>query len=214
MTLLRIRDLGHGWTPGRPLFTHLDLDVAPGEGVLLGGGNGTGKSTLLQLAAGHLVPWQGSVLVDGARATTARARRRRWFMESAPALYRLLTVREQLRFYAAAHGREETAALEVLAELGMGHLEDSLCAELSSGQAQKVWFAAATACHGAPLLLLDEPFSAVDVESVPVMVSRIERFVAAGGAAVLVTHSHTEHLGGLWRSVALDRSVQRTAPPR
>ena len=114
-----------------------------------------------------------------------------------------------------AEGAESMSRIQqVLAELGMGHLEDSLCAELSSGQAQKVWFAAATACHGAPLLLLDEPFSAVDVESVPVMVSRIERFVAAGGAAVLVTHSHTEHLGGLWRSVALDRSVQRTAPPR
>jgi ABC-type multidrug transport system ATPase subunit len=212
MTLLQIRDLGHGWTPGRPLFERLDLDVAPGEGVLLGGGNGTGKSTLMQIAAGHLAPWQGTVLLGGARATTAQARRRRWFMESDPALYRLLTVREQLRFYAVAHGRDETAALAVLDCLGMEALQDSLCAELSSGQAQKVWFAAGMACHQAQLLLLDEPFSAVDVESVPVMVSLVEQFIASGGGVVLVTHSHTERLDPLWRPVALTQPAGQTAP--
>lgn len=203
MSLLTADHVSFSWWPDVPFLQDVTFTLDEGEALVVSGRNGAGKSTLLQLIAGFRRPSSGRVEIGGVRADHPAARRLRWFMEAQPALYRLLTVREQLEFYSAAHGQRPDRALELTAELTGPAVLDTLCAELSTGQAQKVWFAAAMAAHRAPLVLLDEPFSAIDDESVPVMLGLLEDFRASGGALALVTHPHRDLIPAEWRELRI-----------
>lgn len=213
MTLLTISDLTFGWAR-TPVLDGLDLTLDRGEAVQLAGRNGTGKSTLLGLVAGHLRPSSGSVRLDGVEAHRRPARTRRWFMEAQPALYRLLTVGEQLDFYARCHGQDPRPVRTLAADLLGPGVHESLCCELSTGQAQKVWFAAALAANRAPLLLLDEPFSAIDDESVPIMLDLLESERAEGRAILLVTHAHGELLPAAWDRLVLGSGCRVDLPEK
>lgn len=198
MSLLSIVDLRFDYTLGQSVIENLSTSVSCGEGVVLAGPNGAGKSTLLKLCAGMLRPVSGRILVGGHPATSHDGRRCCWYMGPRPALFRLLTVREQLDFYAAAHGQQASRALELVRELVGEDVSDQLCAQLSTGQAQKVWFVASLACHAAPLILLDEPFSAMDIESLPRIAELLEEERRCGRALVLVTHTFQDLLPGSW----------------
>ncbi|MDO4253721.1 MAG: ABC transporter ATP-binding protein [Kocuria sp.] len=213
MSLISATGLHFEFIPGRPILDDAHFNVDAAEVVVLGGPNGSGKSTLLNIVAGALRPNSGQVTVDGYPAYAAEGRRARWHMTTRPALFRLLTVREQLEFYAAAHGRSATEALELVRELIPEDVSDQLCAQLSTGQAQKVWFAATLAAHHAPVLLLDEPFSTIDVESVPLMVELLEEQRSSGRALVLVTHVHQDVLPNTWAGIDV-RSLSRVKPTR
>lgn len=209
MSLISVTDLRFGFTPDCPILNKVQLNVGAAQAMVLAGPNGAGKSTLLNIIAGALRPNSGQVTVGGLLAHTTGGRRARWHMTSRPALFRLLTVREQLEFYAAAHSRDAVRALDLVRELIPEDVSDQLCAQLSTGQAQKVWFAAALATHHAPVLLLDEPFSAIDVESVPLMVELLEAERSAGRALVIVTHTYQELLPGTWVDMEM-RSLSQT----
>lgn len=209
MTLLSVHEVAFSWWPEVPLLQDVSFSLGAREALLLTGRNGSGKSTLLELVAGFRRPASGQLEIGGHRADRRAARRLRWFMEAQPALYRLLTVREQLEFYSAAHGERPDGVIELAEALTGPAVLDALCAELSTGQAQKVWFAASLKAHRAPLVLLDEPFSAIDAESVPVMLQVLEEFRAAGGAVVLVTHPHRGLIPSSWREL---RVGEQAAP--
>lgn len=198
MPLIRISNLRFGFTAGKTLFDGLSVELDSGQALLLKGPNGAGKSTLLNLIAGVLKPASGRISLAGAPAYSSSGRRARWHMTAHPALYRLLTVREQLEFYAAAHGRDAQAALKLVSELIAEDVSDQLCAQLSTGQAQKVWFAASLAAHQAPIILLDEPFSAGDSASIPYMIDLLEEERKAGRALLLVTHTYQDLLPQSW----------------
>lgn len=201
MPLIHSNSLQFGFTSNRLLFENVDLSIESGQAVVLTGPNGTGKSTLLNLLAGTLRPSSGQVTLGGYPAHTFNGRRFRWHMTSRPALFRLLTVREQLEFYAASHGKDVSKALKLVRDLVQEDVSNQLCAQLSSGQAQKVWFAATLAVHQAPILLLDEPFSAIDIDSVPLMVEMLESERRSGRSLLLVTHVYQDHLPKLWRKI-------------
>lgn len=163
--------------------------IGKGEIVALVGPNGAGKSTTLGIATGQVVPDAGRVRLGGHDLVAAPldARRALGYLPQEPLLPRTLTPIELLAFVADVRGasREGNEALLALA------LEtpdrDRLIAELSVGTQQKVAFAAALV--GAPVaIVLDEPFTGLDVRAVARFEEEVRRRAARGAAVLLSSH--------------------------
>lgn len=158
--MLAFREVSRRFGPLRALDA-VTFRLAPGTLTALVGANGSGKSTLLRIAATLDEPTAGQVVVEGAEDGAARRRQVGWLGQE-PGLYEDLTVRENLAFLAAFHGRAgevEAAA----ARFGIAHRLDQRVRRLSRGERQRAALARATLCG--PLLLLDEPTTALDPEA-------------------------------------------------
>ena len=150
----------------------VSLDTRPGELMALLGPSGSGKTTLLRAIAGLETVDSGRILLDGEDATRIPARRRRiGFVFQNYALFRHMTVFENVAFGLRARPRRERPAEAAIRERAMGLLEmvqlggyaGRRPAELSGGQRQRVALARALAIEPR-LLLLDEPFGALDAK--------------------------------------------------
>ncbi|MDQ0895209.1 sulfate/molybdate ABC transporter ATP-binding protein [Agromyces ramosus] len=155
-----------------------ELAVAPGEIVAVLGPNGAGKSTLLAAIAGHLAPPTGFVRVGGRDLARRRSdgslwevpleRRRVGLLGQQPLLFPHLSALENVAFGPRAQGGHAAAsrrtALRRLEEVGLADLAERRPAELSGGQQQRVAIARALAARP-ELLLLDEPFASLDVQT-------------------------------------------------
>jgi NitT/TauT family transport system ATP-binding protein len=143
----------------------IDLDVAPGEIVTVLGPSGSGKTTLLRLIAGLETPSSGAVVVEGDSPSRARAAKRIGFVPQTPALLPWRTVAQNatllLDVNRAANGPDVRSADDLLAEVGLAEFAGAHPHTLSGGMQQRVALVRAMAL-GAPLLLLDEPFAALD----------------------------------------------------
>ena len=180
----------------------VDLTVADGELLALVGPSGCGKTTLLRLIAGFERPDAGEIVIAGAPAATGGTfippeRRRVGMVFQQLALFPHLTV-EQNVGYGLARKNSSTKRRERVADLlylvGLNGYEKRFPDELSGGQAQRVALARALAPEPA-VVLMDEPFSSLDVslrEGVRREVRRILK--AAGATALLVTHDQDEAL--------------------
>jgi len=161
---------------GTPLraVAGVDLAVERGEFVSLIGPSGCGKSTLLRLVGGLLAADGGTVTVAGQSPTVARQAKRFGFVPQTPALLPWRTVQQNARLLtqvnrtAAADDRGGgTGAMgdadtrDLLDEVGLGEFLDAYPRELSGGMQQRVALVRAFAL-GAPILLMDEPFAALD----------------------------------------------------
>ena len=165
------------------------------------GPNGSGKSTLLGTLAGLFDPESATVtladrvLTDTAAGVTVPVHRRRVGLLSQQALlFPHLTARENVAFGPRCAGQGRRAAGTVadrwLAEMGVAELADRRPSELSGGQAQRVAIARALAVEP-DLLLLDEPFAALDVDAAPAVRAVLRRVVRerrGGQTVLLVTH--------------------------
>lgn len=153
---LRIRELTKSFGRGRVL-DGADLDVAPGEVVLLAGQNGTGKTTLLRCVAG-LARYEGSITLDGEPCAVSPASRAAiGYLPQAVGFPSWPTVAEVLELF----GRLRGAAIPDVLPDGFLPPLDQPIGELSGGQRQRV--AITTTLLGAPrLLLLDEPAANLD----------------------------------------------------
>ena len=150
----------------RSALASVDLDVAAGEFVSIVGPSGCGKSTLLDLVAGHARPATGSVTVGGAPVTGPGPDRMLVFQEHA--LFPWLTVQDNVEFGLRAAGVEASkraaTASEWIARVGLADAGGLHPHELSGGMRQRAALARAFAL--APrVLLMDEPFSALDAPS-------------------------------------------------
>ena len=165
--VVSVRDVAFAYDE-RPVLRRISFDLEAGDFAGIVGPNGSGKSTLIDLVDGILRPDEGDVLVAG--RSTARYRRRDMAREVAlvPQHFDLdfdLAVREVVEMGAYCHGKGVATgddARDVLARLGVADLADRRFAELSGGEKQLVVLAQAL-MQRAPLLLLDEPASALDV---------------------------------------------------
>lgn len=178
-----------------PVFADLDLDLAPGELLAVVGPSGAGKSTLLGVLAGLQTLTSGTIRRPEDDGGSTRV------VFQQPSLLPWRTVAENVRlgleFRANARERGADADASVhalLAQLGIAALADRRPAELSGGQAQRVAIARALAAHPT-LLLLDEPFSALD----PIARADAQEWVRnvharSGLTTVLVTHDLEEAL--------------------
>ncbi|MFZ5576745.1 MAG: ABC transporter ATP-binding protein [Pseudomonadota bacterium] len=180
---------GLQWGVGAWRSSPADLHLAEGQTLALLGHNGAGKSALLDTLAGFLPARSGSLHLGGRELTHLPPEQRRMgYMFQRDALFPHWTVRRNLRF-----GRGAQAPLDALIDaLDIGPWLDLLPGQLSGGQRQRV--ALARALVGAPdLLLLDEPFSAIDPESRPALrLTVAELLRQRGRPTVLVTHDPTD----------------------
>jgi NitT/TauT family transport system ATP-binding protein len=188
-----------------PALQGVDLHVGAGEFVCLVGASGCGKSTLLNLVAGLESPTEGSVGVSGRVALL--------FQEAAlfPWLTAAGNVELALRF-AGVPGRARRArALGLLETVRLADFADRRPHELSGGMRQRVALARALA-QDADVLLMDEPFGALDAMTRDVLHDEVERIVAERRPTVLfVTHSVAEAVRLADRIVLLTSRPGRVA---
>ncbi|NUP54153.1 MAG: ABC transporter ATP-binding protein [Catenulispora sp.] len=192
---------------GAPVLDGIDLDVAPGEFVCLLGASGCGKSTLLTIAAGLDAPTQGTVEVPDGRAALM-------FQESA--LFPWLTAGQNidlaLRLRGLSARRERRAEAERLLALVRLHgAYDKRPHQLSGGMRQRVALARALA-QDSSVLLMDEPFAALDAITRDVLHEELVRlWEATGLAVVFVTHNVREAVRLGQRVVLLSSRPGRVA---
>ena len=181
---------------GTPLHVldALDLSVTPGEFVTIVGASGCGKSTLLRLIAGLDTAFEGAVILDGERVRKPSLDRGLVFQE--PRLFPWLTVVQNIELGLLNAGMSKTAkrnvALEHIALVGLDGFQDAYPRQLSGGMAQRA--AIARGLVNRPgVLLLDEPFGALDALNRARLQDELQRIWAAGRITMLlVTHDVEE----------------------
>ena len=208
---------------GKAILRHLDLEIAPGETFVLLGRSGAGKTTALRMVNALAFPTSGDVLVNG-RSTrewdAVRLRRGIGYVLQDAGLFphvsvaRNVAVVPELERWEAARIEARVDELLRRVELPPGEFRERRPRELSGGQRQRVGLARALAADP-PILLLDEPFGALD----PITRFELQRWFAAvsrtwGKTSVFVTHDVREALA-LGTKVALlkDGRLEALAPP-
>ncbi|WP_051707239.1 ABC transporter ATP-binding protein [Nocardioides aequoreus] len=185
---------GRRGEPDVEAVADVDLEVAPGEFVAVVGASGCGKSTLLRILAGFESQTSGVVEVGGRPVTGPGSERGVVFQDYG--LFPWLTVRENVTFGPRQRGvPRQTArrhALEVIETVGLSRFTDRFPGELSGGMQQRVAIARVLANDPA-LLLMDEPFGALDALTRTQMQHELRRIHRETGTTVLlVTHSLEE----------------------
>ncbi|RMI13875.1 ATP-binding cassette domain-containing protein [Cellulomonas triticagri] len=183
---VRLDQVTAGWIEGKPALRSASLTIAARGVTGVVGPNGSGKSTLVELISGYLRPWQGTVQVGGAAPDSGSVRSRRRICRTAPALFGLMTVRDHLVLSARAPGGDLDVQVRRAERLGLGPWLDENAGTLSSGTAKKLWYLFCTA-GDFELVVLDEPFNALDLGAVDVVVDEIVRW-AEDRAVVVVAH--------------------------
>jgi putative spermidine/putrescine transport system ATP-binding protein len=215
---LTLDDIVHRYA-GSLAVDHVTLEVTAGELVALLGPSGCGKTTLLRIIAGFITQTSGKVVIGERRIDELPpARRNVGIVFQNYALFPHMTVAENVGYGLAARGTDRNAARKRTAEMldmvQLGHLADRLTKQLSGGQQQRVALARALAIEPR-VLLLDEPFSALDKSlrlDMQIEIKRIQR--AAGTTAIIVTHDQEEALGMADRVAVLSQGrLEQFAPP-
>ncbi len=166
---------------------HVSAELESGRCYVLIGPNGAGKSTLLRILAGLLRPSMGTVKVFE-DSDPQQARARIGYMSHAPMLYDELTGQENLRYWASLYpGRDCLTPTEALSQVGLDPELPRTLGQYSQGMRQRTSLARVL-LPSPELLLLDEPFSNMDVESARQMVELLARFRHGSRTIVLTTH--------------------------
>lgn len=188
---------------------HVTIDVAAGEFLALLGPSGSGKTTLLMTMAGFEMPDSGRVLVDGRDVTNVPPNRRNLGMVfQRYALFPHMTLRDNvgfpLRMRGVAKDERDARADRVLATVGLEGYGSRLPSQLSGGQQQRVALARAIV-YEPPVLLMDEPLSALDKnlrERMRLEIKHLQK--SLGITVVFVTHDQEEALVMADRIAVLD----------
>lgn len=162
MTKLLVQNLDCSYQ-GEMVLKDLNLAVKEGEFVSILGPSGCGKSTLLNILAGTLLPDRGQVFVDGQRVEGLSAHFS--YMPQQDLLLPWGTIMDNVCLYGKIHHKKEEAkenARENMEKFGLAGYEDRYPQELSGGMRQRAAFLRTALCR-ADIMLLDEPFGALDV---------------------------------------------------
>ena len=197
---VEVRGLSKVFNAGRPNAVHalvdFDLTIEPGEFVSLIGPSGCGKSTALRLIANLLEPTGGEVRVNGKPARRARLDQDYGMAFQQAGLFDWRSVEKNIELPLELKGwdkvKRRTRALEMLDLVKLGDFADHFPWQLSGGMQQRVAIARALAAHP-PLLLMDEPFGALDEMSREHMQTELLRICGETSTTVVfVTHSIPE----------------------
>jgi heme ABC exporter ATP-binding subunit CcmA len=178
-----------------PALREVSFTVQPGECLALLGRNGAGKTTLLRILAGLSTPAKGAVRVFGRPARAAETRRTVGVLGHGIAVYDELSAFENLRLFGELYGLPDPrrAASEWLERTGLERVGDGLVREFSRGMRQRLAVARAF-LHSPRLLLLDEPFTALDDRAIAVLQNLLRQARREARTIVMSTHQLREAL--------------------
>lgn len=190
----------------RLLFSGLSFALEPSTLLHVRGRNGSGKTTLLRTLCGLLTPDAGDILWNGedARALAEDFHRDTLYFGHLNGIKSDLTGIENLRVSATLDGDhiDDDAIWNALEQMGLTGFEDLPTKVLSQGQKKRVALARLL-LSDAPLWILDEPFTALDVDAVDRLQALIAQHVADGGLAILTTHQEVPLTSGQIRRLQL-----------
>lgn len=197
----------------RPVLERLTLGIARGDFVVVLGQSGSGKTSLLNIAAGFLEPTEGRVTIDGKDIAGPGANRAVVFQDDA--LFAWLNARDNvalpLRLRGIAVGPRRARADELLASVGLAGQGDKMIAQLSGGMRQRVGIARALASEP-QFMLMDEPLGALDAMTREHMQELLLTIWSQSNTgALLITHSVEEALFLATRVVVLAAHPGRIA---
>ncbi|MGY8666660.1 heme ABC exporter ATP-binding protein CcmA [Bradyrhizobium sp. UFLA05-109] len=171
---------------GREVFADLDFVVASGEALAVVGRNGSGKTSLLRLIAGLLVPAGGKIELSGGDAELSLAEQCH-YLGHRDALKPALSVAENLSFWADFLGGERFDGAESLSTVGLDHATHLPAAFLSAGQRRRLSLARLLTVRR-PVWLLDEPTTALDVAGQDMFCGLMRQHLERGGMIIAATH--------------------------
>jgi len=194
----------------RRLFNHLDFGLQPGTLLHVRGRNGTGKTTLLRALCGLLTPEDGEIRWKGENIRELREDYNRdlLYFGHLNGIKGDLTGAENLRVAATLDDDDasDDSLWTALEHIGLKGFEDLPTRMLSQGQKKRVALARLIV-SGAPLWILDEPFTALDLDAVELLQGLIAAHVANGGMAVLTTHQEVPLTNGQIQRIELKGDV-------
>ncbi|MGO9097574.1 MAG: heme ABC exporter ATP-binding protein CcmA [Bryobacteraceae bacterium] len=178
-----------------PALREVGFAVEAGACLALLGRNGAGKTTLLRILGGLARPTRGSVTVCGAETRERSTRRAIGILGHGISLYDELSAFENLHLFARMYGLADPrrAAMEWLERTGLERVRDGLVREFSRGMRQRLAVARAF-LHEPSVLLLDEPFTALDDRAIALLQKLLRDALAGGRTIVISTHQLREAL--------------------
>jgi len=191
---------------GAPILQEISIDIPAGQSVALLGANGAGKTTLLRVLATLIPPSAGRLDLLGRTVGphAADVRARIGLIAHQPMLYRDLSARENLEFFARLYDVAAPArrATEALAMVGLASRADQAVKALSRGMTHRLAIARAL-IHRPDLILADEPFDGLDAPSVGALEALVGRLRREGRTLVIANHDIARSLALADRAVVL-----------
>jgi heme exporter protein A len=172
---------------GREVFSSLDFEAAAGEVLAVTGPNGSGKTSLLRLIAGLLIPAEGKIALEGGAAELTLPEQAH-YLGHRDALKPALSVLENLAFWRDFLGGEMFEARQCLEAVGLDHAAQLPAAYLSAGQRRRLSLARLLTVRR-PVWLLDEPTATLDAAGQDLFVVLMRDHLARGGLIVAATHT-------------------------
>ncbi|HLG98361.1 MAG TPA: heme ABC exporter ATP-binding protein CcmA [Bryobacteraceae bacterium] len=178
-----------------PALRDISFDVEPGSCLALLGRNGAGKTTLLRILAGLSRSSRGQITILGQDARAEATRRAVSVLGHGIGVYDELSAFENLQLFARLYGLTDPAkvANEWLERTNLNRVRDGLVREFSRGMRQRL-AVARTFLHNPSLLLLDEPFTALDDRAIKMLQDLLRAALADGRTVIMSTHQLREAL--------------------
>ncbi|HWP30540.1 MAG TPA: LPS export ABC transporter ATP-binding protein [Fimbriimonadales bacterium] len=187
---------------GRKVVNDVSLHIETGQVVGLLGPNGAGKTTTFYMIVGLIKPQEGRVFLDDKEITRmpmyVRARSGIGYLPQEASVFRRLTVEENLRLVLEMQDRprkeQDKRIEELMHDLGMSHLRNSIGGSLSGGERRRVEIARALACDP-KFILLDEPFTGIDPRTIEELQAIILKLAERGIGILITDHNVGATLG-------------------
>jgi heme exporter protein A len=178
-----------------PALRDVRIEVEAGQCLALIGRNGAGKTTLLRIIAGFSSAQRGKIKIWGKEPREAETRRLMGFIGHGISVYDELSALENLTLFGKLYGLADPkkSALEWLERTGLERVRNGLVREFSRGMRQRLAVARAF-LHDPSVLLLDEPFTALDDRAIAVLQRLLREALAAGKTIIMSTHQLREAL--------------------
>lgn len=197
--MLAVENISAGYGDGK-VIQNLSFVVRKNEIYILLGANGAGKTTTFRVITGILPPSKGEVLVNGVNLwiEPEKAKKKIGYLPEGERVYPNLSVYKNLLFFSRIYGVSEGRINEILKEFGLYEHRDKKAGELSRGLRKRLALARAL-LHDPEVLVLDEPFSNLDVPSVMELRERIIEMLKEEKIVLFSTHilSELQHFEGV-----------------
>lgn len=199
----------------RLLFERLQFDVSRGDILRVTGGNGSGKTSLLNILAGLSSQFDGDILFEGKPIKKAQHEYLSClaYLSHEKGVKLGLTVLENLTWFAALYPckvNDEAGFIAALDQVGLKRFRFQRAGELSQGQKQRVALARLLISN-ASLWVLDEPFTAIDQDGIQQFEQLIGEFAQSGGAVIITAHQPL-NIEGNYRELSLDDFKSQHSP--